>query len=614
MPGIVSLELVKHKNYLLSDCYLPSANPYIFSDYLPFHIIPQILTNYNPFYIKFMSFIIYFLIIVVFSIVIYNFTQGRSNALIFAALAANASPTLFFYLSQPVYHNATILFTGLFILLFFKVGPMMIEYKLHSNTIFALILLILIVFSDSIILAWFVIPICLCHLMLYKTKNFKSHLLILFIFIFSVFTHIYKSNYLKNFLPGYVQIVSYPDIIGKDIPLFIKSMAELLGLSLNDITPLSTYMYLCILFVICCLVLLYYASINLLRNNYSQSVKYFIYYLIISACIIFLGYIGTTLCVNIESTRYLTFSALSIYLIFSLTHNKRNHMVTFSVLIILLFSSIGSYTWASSLSNQFNMQLWDVPNNEELQLIDFLQENNLTYGLGDYWDSNLITYLSNEKIIIRPYSTNTGEIDAFRWASCENWFENGSEVHHNYFIVTKENNLYLKNEEVDRILRGHGLPFGIIKFNNYYIYTFNNSISYEQFEKYIGKTGWHETENWGGIATRWMSDSGYLILYSDENRTAELNLEARSFYRPRTIEVYLNDHSLKRAEIPSEGFVMVNVPIDLIEGTNSIQLYMPEGCEMPYDIKELKNKDRRCLSVAVQNVTITYNNVTIQPW
>ncbi len=117
--------------------------------------------------------------------------------------------------------------------------------------------------------------------------------------------------------------------------------------------------------------------------------------------------------------------------------------------------------------------------------------------------------------------------------------------------------------------------------------------------------GWHGLEDWGGTPTRWMSDDATLMIYSDKNRTADLSFQALSFYRPRTLEIYVNDLPRIWADIPTEGFVMVNVPISLNEGANVVRFHVPEGCERPCDIPELNNADTRCLSLSVQNITIT---------
>lgn len=144
------------------------------------------------------------------------------------------------------------------------------------------------------------------------------------------------------------------------------------------------------------------------------------------------------------------------------------------------------------------------------------------------------------------------------------------------------------------------------------IYENGSMIVYEVEKEHLNSFivfngGWHDLEKWNGIPTRWMSESASLLAYSDENRIADLSLNVFSFIRPRTVEIYLNERPLMmRPEISSEDFVIVNMPINLTKGTNMIRFHVPEGCERPCDIPELKNEDRRCLSLAVQNVTITY--------
>jgi hypothetical protein len=118
--------------------------------------------------------------------------------------------------------------------------------------------------------------------------------------------------------------------------------------------------------------------------------------------------------------------------------------------------------------------------------------------------------------------------------------------------------------------------------------------------------GWHGLEDWSSTPTRWMDKEAALMIYSNENHTADLSFKARNFYRPRTLEIFVNDLPHIWAEVPSEGFVMVNVPtISLNEGANIVRFHVPEGCERPSDIAELNNADSRCLSMAVQNITMS---------
>jgi len=118
------------------------------------------------------------------------------------------------------------------------------------------------------------------------------------------------------------------------------------------------------------------------------------------------------------------------------------------------------------------------------------------------------------------------------------------------------------------------------------------------------KDGWHGLESWSGVATRWMQSDATLAVFSPDNRTASMTLRALSFHRPRTLEIYAGEEVAARLSVPSAEFKNVTVSIPLMNGTNTVRLHVPEGCERPCDIKELNNPDQRCLSIAVQNVTI----------
>lgn len=118
---------------------------------------------------------------------------------------------------------------------------------------------------------------------------------------------------------------------------------------------------------------------------------------------------------------------------------------------------------------------------------------------------------------------------------------------------------------------------------------------------------WHGLEDWSGTPTRWMENNATLMIYSNDRSISDLSFNARSFQRPRTLEIYVNDHPQHiYAEIPNNRHATVNVPrINLNKGVNIVRFHVPEGCEKPADIPELNNPDRRCLSVAVQDIQIT---------
>lgn len=128
-----------------------------------------------------------------------------------------------------------------------------------------------------------------------------------------------------------------------------------------------------------------------------------------------------------------------------------------------------------------------------------------------------------------------------------------------------------------------------------------------QFTSLTG-SGWHGLDDWNGTPTRWMENDATIMIYSPEDQNVDLSFKANSLHRPRTLEIYLNEHPQKRIKIRSNVFEKVYVTeIRLKEGSNIVRFHVPDGCESPSDIAELNNLDTRCLSIAIQDIKIISN-------
>jgi len=118
------------------------------------------------------------------------------------------------------------------------------------------------------------------------------------------------------------------------------------------------------------------------------------------------------------------------------------------------------------------------------------------------------------------------------------------------------------------------------------------------------KDGWNSLEKLNVEPTRWMSNNATILVYSNSSRNATLSFNARSFHSPKTLEVY-NGKTLQDRQTISTVFSSISIPISLKKGENLILLHVPEGPESPSEIPELKSKDSRELSIAVQEVQLT---------
>jgi hypothetical protein len=139
-----------------------------------------------------------------------------------------------------------------------------------------------------------------------------------------------------------------------------------------------------------------------------------------------------------------------------------------------------------------------------------------------------------------------------------------------------------------------------------------NNISSSKEQSYpMLISGWYGPENWNAIMTHWMDADAAVTVYSEESRDAVLRFQAQSFVRPRSLQI--SSDALPNAKFAvTTNFVNITEPIRLIKGQNLIRFHVQEGCEKPCDIPDLRSPDCRCLSVAVQNLNITWKSTTRQ--
>jgi len=112
--------------------------------------------------------------------------------------------------------------------------------------------------------------------------------------------------------------------------------------------------------------------------------------------------------------------------------------------------------------------------------------------------------------------------------------------------------------------------------------------------------GWYGGEIWNNTPTRWIGKESSIIAVSQEAKSAELSLRALSYIQPRNLEIYVNEMPSGKVRINSSELMEVKMPLKLKKGTNLILLRTTESCERP-------NGDTRCLSLAIQNVSINWS-------
>ncbi len=129
---------------------------------------------------------------------------------------------------------------------------------------------------------------------------------------------------------------------------------------------------------------------------------------------------------------------------------------------------------------------------------------------------------------------------------------------------------------------------------------------------YIGKVpdfvaslsdGFYPGENWNSVKTYWTKKDAEIRINSSKNENISFSFTGQSLSSPRTLDIYANGNFIMSANVStSSTYITAEIPLN--SGESVIQLHARENCERPYDIPKLKSSDKRCLSIAIQNITI----------
>jgi hypothetical protein len=424
--GLEAMEIGAHQNYFLSGYYLPSQDTFLFTELLPFQLIPQIITGYDPLTLKVVVFIEFALGVAVLSYVVYLISENSICALIFAAMAMNLPPAGYYYFALPTSHMGTIVFLGIiFAILIYMIkkeeeqthrnrkGKVIRSNKVQWAYVLGLIILVaLTVVSDTIILPWLIVPYIIVYLLLIKEKSKTMNYAVASMAIVSVIVYIFKTYFVYDWV---VQDVfstgTSMDIISK-IVLYFQDMAVLLNQGLSSVSEgFAGFSILEALSLVVFCALIVYAVKNALED---KKKKVFYSLLLASGITMLAMWLVSDYSMNSASARYLTFTAFTVLMLIALGYRDDNK--TFGALIIgiLLISAVYGVVQLSE-SQQ--------PNASYYGLISYLKQNNLTFGYGDFMDSNAITYLSGGAVTVRSASFYTNTIQPYIWLSCMSWYQ-----------------------------------------------------------------------------------------------------------------------------------------------------------------------------------------------
>jgi hypothetical protein len=490
VPGLVAMELFKHGNIQFT---YPADDPYLFTDIIPFYLVTQFLSGYSPVVLKLTAFAIYLLVVAVFSYIVYRYA-GTINALIFAALFANLSPLAYYVFITPEYHVGTLLAAGVMILIldFYLVRRISI-YRMLAYAVFVA----LIVLSDSLIIATFLIPYAACYLLFYRNKlkrsvtkiksekstskgaeAWNSHdirnidiMMILLVIVpgmaWLLKTFEPESLYqYTGFIPHSTGFVSFGQAFLVNIPRYFQDLAFIVSQGLHSILTLQFSLWDIVAATVFLAVLIYAVT----RRNAHAEYLYTMF--ILSGVVMFLGFVFLDRATDLWAPRFINFTAVSIFIAIALAFNENSidkfknislNTLFLAVVIILLITTIpANLLKVASLDYQ--------PNKAEYELINYLDTNNISQAYSDYWHANILTYLTNEALEIRSIEVTKDQhrIVLYTWLGSSRWYKT---IYANPIVIANKNDEF--NNEMQAFINQYpdNLPKKITYYKDYVIYS-----------------------------------------------------------------------------------------------------------------------------------------------
>ncbi len=270
----------------------------------------------------------------------------------------------------------------------------------------------------------------------------------------------YKNSYLETraFIP-------WEDIPQKFL-LYARSVLYMSDAAFEEqaITSVRTAFYaLNTLAVIIFFVLIFYNIVRFIKGKeYDLPTTILgMGFLLLSFC-----FVMTDIAVNEESARYFCYLPVLVAIVFARNASRifeAKGRVYTCILALVVVTIIGRI-YSISADKPVGLETHQ-------ELIEVLQENNLTYGYASYWNASATTVLSNEQIKVRAIVGQDDKLHMFNWFCKTAWYVQPA----NFVIVTDENDNF--GVTPTNIKRELGEPSQTLTCGDYNIYVYDYDIS-----------------------------------------------------------------------------------------------------------------------------------------
>lgn len=394
----------------------PAMNPYLFLDMI-IGVPLQLLTGGSPEAIKFAGYLFYALIVASIVGLVFWMTRDKTRSILAGALLMCLGIRTEILLSQTLYHVPTMAAALIYTAYFYKV-----DERRPKELAVPLLLSVPILFSDLLFAFMFVVPFAILtvsrHIRRPGEKIINSAFSTVYFIAAALFTMGLK------YMLGYVGkplLLTTPSMLPDVLLSLAYDLARLLNSSLNyasnGVVAILFITWLCLLAYV-----VLRSDRGALHGN--DRARYGLWMLAVASLVIMAGYIAFY---TMSFDRYLLPMIFFLVIGVALLYNPRDRSVAMALCFIML---VGIVLNASYLLKE------PAPNAAHYALIDYLEENNLSYGYGDFNTANTITYLTHGKIKVLGCEYENGTVYLHNWLNERLWYQPGRA-----FIVTGETDL-----------------------------------------------------------------------------------------------------------------------------------------------------------------------------
>jgi hypothetical protein len=337
-----------------------------------------------------------------------------------------------------------------------KKGKKLRNTKVLWEPVIALIVLTaLTVLSDTIVLPWLVVPFILVYLLFVK-KSDMMNIAVASMAVVSIVVYVFKTYFIYNWVVQDVLSPSASADLPATVQLYFTALAALLNQGLFSIA--QGFKGFGILEAASLLAFIALAAYAVKKALEDKKNRLFYGILLASTATMFAMWLVSDYTIDIASTRYLTFTAITAFMLVAMCFKPDDRAYGALALALLLISAVFGALQMGNLQE---------PNAAEYGLISYLKENDQTFGYGGYWSANIVTYLSGEDVAVRKAVFYRNDIKPWMWHSCERWYQSTPD---NSFILVDNSTISDTGREVVKALAASLNASEAMHYDKYDIY------------------------------------------------------------------------------------------------------------------------------------------------